>query len=238
MVPSPRSPQRGGACGADCAAAAGVTRAAATLIQQQAEYTRVEQLVASRSVTQSLFDGATAQLRAAEAAQAAAAAVVESARAGVLQAEAKVRKSQADVVAAQARRDVAHANLARAATMLAYTEIKAPYDGVITTRNVDTGHYVQPAAAGSTPLLVIAGTERVRIFIDIPEVEAGWVDSGEQGDAVTIRVPALAGREFTCPVTRTSWALDDKNRSLRTELDCRNPDGELRPGMYLRQQLV
>lgn len=211
---------------------AGVTRAEATLIQQQAEYARIEQLVASRSVTQSLFDEAAAKLRAAEAAQAAAAAVVESARAGVTQAEAGVRKSEADLVAAQARRDVAEANLARAATMLAYTEIKAPYDGVITTRNVDTGHYVQPAAAGATPLMVISSTQRVRIFIDVPEVEAGWVDSGENGDSVTIRVPALAGREFTRPVTRTSWALDDKNRSLRSEIDCDNPDGALRPGMY------
>ena len=219
-------------------AGAGVTRADATLVQQQAEYTRVEQLVESRSVTQSLFDEAAAQLGAAEATRAAAAAVVESARAGLLQAEANVRKSEADVVAAQARRAVAEANLARAATMLAYTEIKAPYDGVITARNIDTGHYVQPAAAGTTPLLVIASMQRVRIFIDIPEVEAGWVDSGEHGDSVTIRVPALAGREFTCPVTRTSWALDDKNRSLRSEIDCDNPDGALRPGMYASASIL
>src|SRR6185312_7783105 len=79
------------------------------------------------------------------------------------------------------------------------------------------------------PLLVVARQDRVRVFLEVPELEAGFVNVG---DAVTLRVQALAGKELHAPVTRTSWSLDNSNRSLRTEVDLANDQSELRPGMY------
>ena len=81
-------------------------------------------------------------------------------------------------------------------------------------------------------LVARARHDQVRIFVDVPEMEAPLVDSGDQGDAATITVPSLAGRQFTAKVTRTGWSLDAANRSLRVEIDLPNEEGQMRPGMY------
>jgi RND family efflux transporter MFP subunit len=211
---------------------AGITRAGGEYERAKAEHTRMKQLAANGSVTQKLESEALNQFRAAEAAQQEAAADVESVEAALQESHANVEKAEADQGAAAARLRVASADLARAQTMLAYGEIKAPFDGVITTRNVDTGHYVQPAAGGMKPLLTIAQHDQVRVFVDIPEMEAPLVDGGESGDAATINVPSLAGRQFTGKVRRTAWSLDPANRSLRVEIDLPNEEGVLRPGMF------
>jgi RND family efflux transporter MFP subunit len=213
-------------------AKAGITRADGEYARAKAEHARMQQLAANGSVTQKLEAESLNQFRAAEAAQQEAAADVDSAEAALAEGEANVEKAEADQGAAAARLKVAQADLARAKTMLAYGEIKAPFDGVITMRNVDTGHYVQPAAGGTKPLLTIARHDQVRVFVDVPEMEAPLVDGGEQGDAATITVPSLAGRQFTANVKRTSWSLDSANRSLRVEIDLPNEGGLLRPGMY------
>lgn len=215
---------------------AGIARANAECEYCQTELERAESL--GRSVTQEIVSAWKNKLRAAQAAQQEATAAVDAARAAQRESEAGVRKAEADHSAAKARHKVAAANLGYAQTMLAYAEIKAPYNGVVTRRNVDTGHYLQPSAVGERPLLVVASTEQVRIFVDVPELLAGYVDSGEQGDAVSVRIQALPGHELTCPVTRTSWALDPANNSLRTEVDCPNPEGTLRPGMYATATIV
>jgi RND family efflux transporter MFP subunit len=72
-------------------------------------------------------------------------------------------------------------------------------------------------------------TDQVRVFLEVPEVEAAKVDLG---DSATLRIQALDGAEFKGQVTRTSWALDEENRTLTTEIDLDNADGRLRPGMY------
>ena len=114
--------------------------------------------------------------------------------------------------------------------MLAYTQIKAPYDGTVTRRDVDTGHFVQPANGDAgKPLMVVAQTDKVRIFVDVPEMEAPYVDAD---DPAKIRVQALTASEFDATVVRSSWSLQESNRSLRAEIDVPNPHGVMRPGMY------
>jgi RND family efflux transporter MFP subunit len=218
-------------------AKAGIGRADAEVEFGDSVHRRIKDLVSRGSVTDQLSDEALYKLRAAEAARAEAAADVEAANAQVSQAQANAAKAQADLVAAQARHSVAQANLAQANTMLAYLEIKAPFDGVVSRREVDTGHYVHPASGGgSKPLLVVTRIDKVRIFVDVPEMEAPLVDSnvdgGASGDAAVVRVQSLRNREFDATVTRKSWSLDTSNRSLRTEIDIDNADGRLRPGMY------
>ncbi|MHB8900171.1 MAG: efflux RND transporter periplasmic adaptor subunit [Thermoguttaceae bacterium] len=219
-------------------AEAGVARAEGDYQSIRSEYERIKQLAASGSVTQKLVDETLNQFRAAEAGQMAMAASLRSAKASLAEAEAGVVKAQADQGAAAARLQVAQANRRQAETMLRYAEIRAPFDGIVTQRSVDTGHYVQPAGTAVSPLLVVTSVEKIRVFVDIPEMEAPLVDGGEQGDPATIRIQSLGDRQFTAPVTRTGWSLDQTNRSLRTEIDLPNPDGAIRPGMYANASIL
>ena len=77
--------------------------------------------------------------------------------------------------------------------------------------------------------MTVARTDQVRVFVDVPEMEAGGVDVG---DPAALHVQALPGGEISAKVTRTSWSLDPANRSLRAEIDVPNDGSRLRPGMY------
>jgi HlyD family secretion protein len=208
---------------------ADTTRAAGEYERWQSEYERVKALAESGSVTQKLKDETLNQFRAAEASRDAANAAVRSAEAAERQAKANSLKADADRVAATAKLGVAQAELARAKTMFGYTNIRAPYDGVVTKRTIDTGHYVQPAASGAVPIMVVARTDKARVFVDVPELEAAGVDAGS---SATIRIQALSNEEIHGTVTRTSWSLDSANRALRAEIDVPNEAGHLRPGAY------
>jgi HlyD family secretion protein len=220
-------------------ATAGIGRAAGEYERWKAEHARMTDLAANGSVTQKLVDESLNQVRSADAARQEAAANVKSAEASFRAAKANVQKSQADLVAAAAREKVAAANLAHTKTMLAYAEIKAPFNGVVTQRNVDTGHYVHPITGGITePLLVIAQTEQVRVFVDVPEMEAPLVDAGEKADSAVVHVQSVGEKGIDGKVTRTSWSLDKSNRALRAEIDLPNNDGKLRPGMYAKVDIL
>jgi len=138
---------------------------------------------------------------------------------------AQVAVKEAQVIVAKAERDQAKA-------LLGYATIVAPFDGVVTRRSVDPGHFAHPAATGSArgePLFVVEQTDPVRIFIDVPEGDAGMIAAGTPAK---VQVMALRNREFTGTVTRSAWSLDAKTRTLRTEVDLPNDEGLLRPGMY------
>jgi RND family efflux transporter MFP subunit len=208
---------------------AGVGGAEADAQRWSAEHNRIKQLASSGSVTQKLVDETASQLAAAQAAHSKAVAAVASAEAGAREATALIAKAEADHAAAEARLGVARADLARAKTMLGYATLAAPFDGVVTERSVDTGHFVQPGGGASRPLVTVARTDKFRVSIDIPELEAGHVDLR---DPVALNVQAFGGGPISATVTRTSWSLDPANRSLRTEADLTNDDARLRPGLY------
>jgi len=218
---------------------AGIGRAAAEYERWQSEHARLVELADKGSVTQKLVDETRNQLRAADAARQEAAASVKSAEAALRAAVADIDKSRADLIAAGAQQHVVAANSARAKTMLAYTEIKAPFKGTVTQRNVDTGHYVHPTTGGSgEPLLVIVQMDKVRVFVDVPEMEAPLVDAGAKPDKAVVRVQSLGGKTIDGTVTRTSQWLDQANRSLRAEVDLLNSNSMLRPGMYAKVEIL
>jgi HlyD family secretion protein len=220
-------------------AKAGVGRASGEYERWKAEHARMTELAAKGSVTQKLVNETLSQLQSANAAGQEADANVKSAEAILRAAKANVEKSQADLTAAGARQRVAEADLSRAKTMLAYADIKAPFNGVVTQRNVDTGHYVHAVTGASTePLLMIARMEKVRVFVDVPEMEAPLVDSGDKPDSAIVRVQSLGEIGIDGKVTRTSGALDKSNRSLRVEIDLPNTNGKLRPGMYAKVDIL
>lgn len=125
----------------------------------------------------------------------------------------------------------AEANVARMENLKSYKIVRAPFDGVITVRNVDAGALV---SAGNTLLFRIAQTHHLRVYVSVPQ---SWVSSVRQGQAATIRVAGLAGREYKGTVARTANALDPTSRTLLVEVNVPNPDGTLMPGMSAQAEL-
>ena len=196
---------------------------------------RFKDLATGGSLNKQLVEETEQSCAAAQAAHTEALAAIESAQAVVAQSEAQAANAAADIEAAKSRVLVARANVDHVEALRSYLTIKAPFDGVVTHRNVDPGHFVQPAGASGTTLLVIARSDKMRIFTAIPEMEAAYVDVG---DDVTVEVQSLRGAEFQGQITRTSFALDASSRSLETIIDIDNADGRLRPGMYAMARLT
>jgi RND family efflux transporter MFP subunit len=143
-------------------------------------------------------------------------------------------KARSDVTAATATIKVARFDARRTEAMRGYATIVAPYDGVITRRHVDVGDLTTPGTQGD-PIFTIARDDLVRITVNVAEMYATEVDPR---DRALIRLQAVAGKDFEGKVTRTSWTLDARNRTLRTEIDVPNPKGTLRPGLYAYATLV
>jgi HlyD family secretion protein len=211
-------------------ARAAVDRAQAEQEKTDSEYRRIVQLAQSSSINPKVVDEAKNHLRAAQAATRDAVSHVEAAEAAIEQSNALVERAVADEKAAHAGKLLADAGQARVTAMVDYQRIEAPFDGTVSARNVDVGHFVQPAeAAQARAIFTIVQTDVVRIFVDVPEVDAPLVD---RGDPAVIQVDSLSGKKFAAEVTRTTWTLDPATRTLRTEIDVPNETGELRPGMY------
>ncbi len=213
---------------------AGTKRADADLARWQAEFKRVEQLFHDHAQTGSLVDETRSKLRASESTRDEVYAQVKSAESAVRQSEAMRDKARADATAAAASVKVARTDARRVQTLRQYATIVAPYDGVVTRRHVDVGDLTEPGSHGE-PLFIVARDDIVRITVSVPEMYATEV---ETGDRVLVRLQALSGRDFEAKVTRTSWMLDAKNRTLRTEIDVPNPKGVLRPGLYAHAAIV
>jgi multidrug efflux pump subunit AcrA (membrane-fusion protein) len=208
-------------------AQASVERANADYQRWKSELARITDLESRQVVTDKLVTEMTYQFRAAEAAQKEIAAKIKSAQAQLEEAGALVEKAEADMESARAKLAVAQADEQRLATLLEYETIRAPFDGVVSARDVDTGHLV--SASAGKPLIVVVQADTVRVFVDVPEIDAVFIEPGAEA---TLRTPSLAGGEITGTVTRSTWVLNRATRTLRTEIDVPNPERKLRPGMY------
>jgi HlyD family secretion protein len=167
---------------------------------------------------------------------------VAEAHLGYETAKATLVKAEADIASAKAQAEVAKANRDYAKTMLTYAKIKAPYDGVITQRNVNTDDLVQLAGAGpkGQPLFVVSQLDPVRIFVNIPGNEAAWI---KDGDVVSLLLQGAGGEMLTGKVTRNAHALNPQSRTLKIEIDLPNPAdkhgrSKLLPGMYVQASIT
>jgi RND family efflux transporter MFP subunit len=115
-----------------------------------------------------------------------------------------------------------------------YQNVTAPFDGVITARNIDVGSLVQADATSGTFMFTIMQSDVIRTQVYVPQDQAFGVRPGV--DAV-VRVPELPGRSFPGKVTRIADALQPGTRTLLTEIDIPNPDGALKPGTYCTVEL-
>ena len=103
--------------------------------------------------------------------------------------------------------------------MLGLRQDRAPFDGVVTRRGVDTGHLTVPGPPGE-PLFVVARTDIVTIAVGVPETYAPLVG---RGDKVLVRVQALGGLTVEGEVTRTAWALDTARGPSAPRSTCPTP---------------
>ncbi len=115
-------------------------------------------------------------------------------------------------------------------TLESYLQIAAPFDGVVTERNVDRGSLAGPASGtASTPMLRIQQISRLRLIVAVPESDVAGMVSGSR---IGFTVPAFPGENFSGVVVRVSHALDEKTRTMPVELDVMNESGRLAPGMF------
>jgi len=144
---------------------------------------------------------------------------------------AAVQSLEKAVAAQRSNIAAAEANVARLEKMQSYLVVKAPFNGVITLRNVDVGALVN---SGSTLLFRIAQTGTLRTYVNVPQANASSIHVGQTAH---LTVSNLPGRQFSGSVVRTSNALDPSSRTLLVEVQVPNAEGSLLPGMYAQVDL-
>jgi RND family efflux transporter MFP subunit len=155
----------------------------------------------------------------------------DASKASVKAAQSVIGANQANVESSMANISASRANVQRLEAMQSYKQITAPFSGVITARNVDSGALITAGSGGSNAvwLYKIAQPGTLRIFIDVPQT---YIDSIRPGQSANILVREFPNRVFTGKVTRTSSALDAAAHTLRTEVQVSNSGLKLLPGMY------
>jgi multidrug efflux pump subunit AcrA (membrane-fusion protein) len=184
-------------------------------------------------------------------------AMQDTAKASVLKANAELlsrraalSKARVDVRVAEADLKVAESEEKRLQAWVDYLVLPAPFDGIVVARNANTFDFVLPTtgdpsalrqapylspSSAAAPIYVVDRTDIVRIFVDIPEQDANYVNVGSKA---TVLVKALRDKPIAGTVTRTSWALNIQSRTLRAEIDLPNPGSQLLPGMYAYAKVI
>ncbi len=204
-------------------AQAGVAQYQADVDFRRGEHDRIAQLVAKQALNEKLLAEQRNQFRSAESALAAAEAAVTSA-------EANVEVASANLSHAQARQKLAEANLKKTEVLMSYAQVRAPFAGLVTHRNVDTGDFVASAAGNHPePIFTLCTVDRLRIVADIPESQAAQIRVGQRAEFVC---DVMKESPFPGTIKRMTGVLDPRTRTLRVEAELDKPNDELRPGMY------
>jgi multidrug efflux pump subunit AcrA (membrane-fusion protein) len=160
-------------------------------------------------------------------------------------AEASVTAQQKTVAAAEEYVRASQASLDRIRALQGYEQITAPFDGIITARNVDVGALIsatgsslgpsRPNAAAPSDLpsggeiFRMAEISRLRVLVAVPQTNSPDIRVGQDANVTVQQLPNLS---FKGKVTRTSSSLDAQSRTLLTEVEVANTRGDLLPGMY------
>ena len=135
----------------------------------------------------------------------------------------------AAVGVARANLEAQQAQVNRLEQLTGFERVVAPFDGVITSRQVDVGSLVTADASSGTPLFSIAHTDVLRVQVYVPQGAFFGLKDGEQAE---VTVPELPGRVFQGIVARNASALQPETRTLLAEVDVNNADGTLTAGLY------
>ncbi|MGP0062011.1 MAG: efflux RND transporter periplasmic adaptor subunit [Isosphaeraceae bacterium] len=214
------------------------------------EVTRLQHEVNRIVIDAQVLVESTHQLKSSAAARDKAKATIRRTEAELLSKRSMLSMAEVDVRVAEADLKVAESEARRLKAWVGYLTLSAPFTGVITARNANTFDFVLPSTGdpsannrtphlspngASAPIYVVDRTDIVRVFVDVPEQDANYVHIGSKA-----MVLAKAYRDEPIPakVTRTSWALNTKSRTLRAEIDLPNPGSQLLPGMYAYAKVI
>jgi RND family efflux transporter MFP subunit len=161
-------------------------------------------------------------------------AAVTAQRWNSLRASAAVSQQAADekvsdAAAKDAEVAAATSNVQRLKALKAFANIVAPFDGVVTQRNVDIGTLVGPGTSAGSDLFAVADTHEMRVYVKVPQTYAAQL---REGMKAALKLPEYPDRAFDATVVTTSHAIDKKSRSLLVELQAKNEDGALQPGAF------
>ena len=200
------------------------------------------ELVAQRAEAQSKLQGAEAQRAESEAKlasdentyqrlKAASATPGVVAQNDVEVAQRTVDGDRARLQSARESAEAAKAALKSVAEIEGYLQVRAPFDGVVTERNVHPGALVGPASGSGTnvPLLRVEETARLRLVVPVPEK---YVAGMTEGAKVEFSVPAFPNQTFNGTIARIAHSVDTKTRTMPVELDVANPGRRLASGMF------
>jgi RND family efflux transporter MFP subunit len=145
-----------------------------------------------------------------------------------------ISKNDVDIASAKRNSDLAQMQAAKAdyeasSTIAQYLTIRAPFDGVISSRNVNLGAYIGPAGKGSElPIFTLQEQKHLRLVIEIPEAYKSFI---KLNAVVKFTVKAFPDQVFSAKIARRAGVMDKTLRSEHVELDVANTDGKLSPGM-------
>ncbi len=199
------------------------------------KFKRVSDLAEGNTVAQQLKEEAHLELKASQAA-------LEAAKTQVLTKQSRLQFAVEEQKVADSRVRVAKTEVDRLDALVGFAAVKAPFDGVLTKRWVDSGATVKDS---SMPLLTLQSTDKVRVLIDIPERDVPYItmDGPEQkGNAVEIHIPALQEKlgdeKLSGTITLKAEALDPVTRTMRAEIHLDNTKGLLKPNMTGTAEVV
>jgi RND family efflux transporter MFP subunit len=151
-------------------------------------------------------------------------------RLGLAVQDANLISAEAGVAVAQANYQAQLATVQQLQELTGFEQVTAPFDGVVTARNVDTGDLINGTAAGGTAMFVLQNDAVLRVHIDVPQAAAvGLVD----GLAAKVTLPEMPDTAFQGTVARNAAALNANTRTLPAEVDIRNDAHLLHPGLFV-----
>jgi membrane fusion protein, multidrug efflux system len=147
-------------------------------------------------------------------------------------AQRAVDADRARLEASRESAEAARSALKSVAELAGYLQVRAPFTGVVTERNVHPGSLVGPSTSASgsaVPMLRVEKADRLRLVVPIPEKYTSGI---AEGTKIEFSVPAYAGQTFSGTIARIAHSVDVKTRTMPVELDVNNADGRLSPGMF------
>ena len=147
-------------------------------------------------------------------------------------AQKAVEANQGLVVAAQQNIEATRQALKSVSDMEGYLKVTAPFDGIVTERNVHPGAFVGPASGpgAAVPMVRVVENDRLRLVIPVPEAYTAGMTVGTE---MPFSVAAYPGQTFSGTVARIAHAVDVNTRTMAVELDVINKDGRLAPGTFV-----
>jgi RND family efflux transporter MFP subunit len=146
-----------------------------------------------------------------------------------LVAQQDVDNAAGDAEAKKAQSESARQNMQRLEQMQGFNRISAPFEGVVTARKIDVGALVTQGSTTGQELFHLSATNRLRIYVQVPQAYASWITPGMAASLTTVERP---DQRHAAKVVSTSQSIDATTRTLLTQLDADNPNGEVLPGAY------